>query len=642
MTQDTGRLSITHFRNLARHSFECYRDSYQDAFNIHEYYHGRQLSAKRIENMNQSKIPHLYENNIKKFANLIGGNFKTVVNTVKITAQRREDVLHASILNSLVNWDFRRNSFDTDQGQEVILQGILTGLFIVMRMPVDTGERDEFGRPKYGNVIEPVPVYDIILDPNSSKFDYSDAEWVMRTQWLSENQLRKSFPNLSEDDIAGLPRGGNSIGGDTASDIDTYTNNTYDSLNCGNSDKFHLVHTIIVDGETEDENGSKIDKVWSIYWCGDVEVERKEVSYREVKFPYQIFKLHNEDTEYEFYGLFRDSIGHQDAINNAFLALHRLIGTGKKLVGPKAFKDLNQANREFTNPNNMFVQAEKMDEVVDLVSQADVNHQISTIEFHRRSIESQLGINPAFLGVAAASDSGRKVEIQRQSTVTALNRTESRVQQFYRQLARDLCHFISQYYTFHDIQNVADADTADEFIEINRPVELLVDSRTNQTIDIQQTPQGVILNGELVGDDVIQELLPYITTMKVFEKARDPASGKEILDDDGRNVYAPIPTSGTEIRYFKHNIIVDTAIYDNEKEIAMQLAQNVFNSTGGQLLAQTDPRAFMLAFAELTRGLKTKATNKVADVLEAAANNAQPPNQALGSSAKPTGDNNGN
>ena len=636
---DTDRLSITTLRELARHSIECYRDSYEEAFNIHEYYHGRQLSAQRLESLNKAMIPHLYENNIKKFASLIGGNFKTVVNTVKITAQREKDTLLATIMNDLVNWDFRRNAFDTDQGQEVILQGILSGLFLALRMPIDTQERDEFERPIYGNLIEPIPVYDIILDPNSTKFDYSDAEWVMRMQWLSENQLRDSFPELSEEDIRDLPRGGNSVGGDAAEKLDRYGND-YEGLYCGNSNKFHVVHTVIVDGKTEDDNGTKTDKVWSIFWCGDVEIERKEVSYREVKFPYQVSKLHNEDTQHEFYGLFRDSIGHQDAINNAMLALHRLINTGKKLVGPNAFEDLNKANIEITNPNNMFVQADKLEEIKDMISQADVQNQIAIIEFHRRAIESQLGINPAFLGVSAASDSGRKVEIQRQSTVTALNRTESRVQQFYRQLARDLCHFIGQYYTFHQVYNVADGDSADKFVEINRPLEIIVDSRTNQKVNIQQTPQGIVINGQIIDDASFQELVPYLESQKVFEKAKDPASGKEIFDEDGRNVYAPIPTRGSEIRFFKHNIIVDTAIYDNEKEVAMSLAQNLLNSTAGQLLAQTHPAAYMIAFAKLARGLKTKATNQVADILEAAANEAQAAVQSVGSSAKQSGDDN--
>ena len=634
MTQDTDRLSITNLRAMAQHSVECYRESYQEAFNIHEYYHGRQLSARRIENMNKANIPHMSDNLIKKYASLVGGHFTTVVNTIKINAQQENDVELASILHDLVNFDFRRNAFDTDQGQEVVLQGILTGLFSITRMPVDTGDKDEFGRPIYANQIEHVPVYDLILDPNSSKFDYSDAEWVTRVQWLSENKLRKAFPELTEEDILNLPRGGNSIGGDTADRLDRYGND-YNSISCGNSDKFHLVHTVIVDGETEDGR----DKVWSIYWCGDMELERKEVSYRNVKFPYQIFKLYNEDTEHEFYGLFRDCLSHQDAVNNAMLALHRLIGTGKiavKIGATGATEDMNKLNRDWIDPNVGIIQLKDLNSIKNLVNQEDVNNQLSIIEFHRRSIESQLGINPAFLGVSAASDSGRKVQIQRQSTVTALNKTERRVQQFYRQLARDLCHFISQYYTFHQVYNVADTSIADKFVEINRPVEILVDTRTGQTVDIQQTAQGIVFNGQLIDEAALQEIIPHIQKQMVFEKVLDPASGKEIVNEKGENVYAPIPTRGSEIRYFRHDIIVDTSIYDNEREVAMNFARDFYAGSGGQLVAQMNPAAYILGMAKLARGLKTKATNEVADIFEATAAQSQAPTNAVGSSPRPS------
>ena len=634
MTQDNDKLSINNLRALAQHSIECYRTSYDEVFNIHEYFHGRQLSAKRLESLNKGNIPHLYENLIKKNAYLITGHSSSVVNTVKINAQQEEDVDLARILNDLINYDFRRNAYDTDQGLEVVLQGYLTGIFSILRMPVETGKVDEFGRPNRAMLIEHVPIYDLILDPNSKQFDYSDAEWVMRVQWLSENQIRKSFPELSEEDIANLPRGGNSIGGDAADRLDRY-GNYYDSVNCGNSDKFHLVHTVIVDGEKDDGNGGKIDKVWSVYWCGNVEIERKEISYRRVKFPYQIFKLHSEDTEHEFYGLFRDAIGHQDAVNNALLALHRAINTSKKIVGPKAFKDINKANIEMTSPNVLFVQAEKIDEIRDAVGQSDIANQLTLIEYHTKAIEAQLGINQAFLGVTSPGDSGRLHQLARQSTAVALTKHDRRVQQFYRQLARDMSNFYTQFYTFHQVYNVADTRTADRFIEINRPVEIFVDMRTGQTVDIEQTPQGIFINGQLVSPDELEELSQHIKQQMVFEKVRDPSSGEELKNEKGENLYAPIPTRGSEIRYFDHDIIVDTAIYNNEEEISMNLTQNFLNSTGGQLMAQMHPQAYLLAFARLARGMKTTATNDVAAMIESVAAEAQPTTQQLGSSARP-------
>lgn len=632
MTDRNDPTSIDNLRNLAQWSHRIYQKSYVEAVKAHNYYHGDQLSQFRMDTLDEAGIPYQKKNLVKKFTNLITGRATTIVNTTVVKAQREQDVELATILNNIVNFDYRRNAFDTDQGREVYKQGILTGLFSVLRHPVDTGERDEFRRPVWGNLIEYVPAYQLILDPNSDRFDYSDAEWVMRVQWLSENQMKKSFPDINLDDY---DRGTNTIQGDVANYLDA-SDGTISDEYCSRADMFNVVHTVIVDGETTNNNEEKIDKVWSIYWCGDKEIKREEISYRDVKFPYLIFKLHSEDRRNDFYGLYRDCFPHQDSVNDGMLSLHHLLNTGKWFVGPGAFEDIQQAGIEATSPNVRFIQVKDMSQIKDAVTQQDVNNQLAIIQFHEEAFESQLGVNQAFLGAASPGDSGRKLQIQKEATITALNPTEGRLQQFYRQLTRDLCAFISQYYTFHQVYNVSDKELVDRFIEINKPVEILVDSRNNEPIDIQETPQGFFINGQPATEQLLNEIQQFGEMQVQFERVKDPASGKEITDDKGNPIFAPIPTRGTEIRYFRHNIIVDTAVYDNEREVANSFAMNFYNGAGGQLVAQMNPKAYLLGLAKLARGLKTHATNEVAEVFEAAIEDTQAPLNAVGSSPRPS------
>ena len=575
-------ITIEYLRQTAQRSITTYYESYEEAYEAYEYYHGRHWTEEQLNELTENKIPPVYSNMIRKYAHIIIGHFGTVVNTVRITPQQRQDVPLAEILNDLTNYTFRFNGWDTDVGQDMILQLLIAGLVVVERMPYDTGEKDEFGRPINAISMKNVLVQDIMLDPASKELDYSDARFIHRKMWMTREEFVRNFPDADPDKV---PTGGDSIGSPFLI-RDSFNNRT--NVSGEFRDMYHVIHSVITT-DNKNENGDYITE--SIYWCHDEELERKEITYREVRFPYLVYKLHKEDIQPEFYGIFRDAIPHQQAINNAGISLLRVINTQKKFVADTAVEDKQKFNRQLNAHSSSIIEVQNVEGIKDAIKPGAAQEQIAIIDHHIKQIEEQLGINPAFLGLGHASDSGRKIEIQREASITSFKKIERRVQEIYRLTARDLVKFFGQYYRFHQAYSISEHDVVQRWIEINRPLQVIVEDD----------------NGQPLLDENGNPIMDF-----VFEQVRDPDNNEVMVDEDGNVIMAPVPTLKSEIKAFDNDIIVDTTIYDNEKETAMNFAQQILNSRAGDILSAISPDAYLLAFADLAEGMKTAATDKVA------------------------------
>ena len=596
-------------------------------------YHEKHFTYEQLAYLQEQKIPPTIFNAVKYFANRILGFMSSTVNTVKITAQQIEDIPIAAINHDMVNYIYRMNGWDTVKGQSAITQYLLTGIFCVSCMPVKSGKVDQFGRPQYEIEIENVSVYDIILDPASKKSDYSDARFIHRRMLMTKDEMMLQFPDKHEE-IAALNPGNDSVGSDYGYH-NRFTENNYGYT--PNNGLYDVVHSVIVDNkQTNDEteldtysgetNNPRKERIWSIYWCGDQILQEKEITYREVRFPYVVYKLHEENIENEFYGIFRGIVPMQKAINSAIIATHRVINTAKKFVAPNAVKDLNKFAEQLSNPDESIIEVDKIEGIIDAFgSQAqEAQNQLLILNNDINLLREQLGINLAFIGDAPASDSGRKVQIQREASIAALNSIQRRIQQPYRVMGRNICKYISQYYRATQVFNIVERDVAQRWVEINSPALIAVREPV-----IMQAPNGEVYLDHQSGPQILDENGEPVFRYH-FEQAIDPETNEFMVGEDGETIWAPVPTLGSEIRNFDPDIIVDSTAYDNEQQVAIDFAHNLLNSAAGTLLAQVDPAAYLEVFAELARGAKTLATSKVADALLRAAEKIVAAQQAQG------------
>ena len=575
-------------KDLFKISYETFESSRLEDEQVRDMYHNRQYTEQQLAQLNRRGQPAETFNIIKLFARLLIGYYSTVVNTIKVQPVQESDMLTAFILNDIVQYTFENNHFETE-GDKIKQDGILSGLMCVYENVIDTGRKDEYGRPINRIELSHVPSREVLLDPMSSKEDYSDARFVHRFKWVSEeylysilreeyktekkidliiNQLNAYENYMNQEDTEFTA----SYGGEFIGYYKEYNN-------------YLLIHTVIKDDK---------DKVWSIFWCGDTEISRKEITYKEVKFPYRIQKLHSSD-KVEYYGIFREIIESQKAINQALLKIQLMANSQKVFVLDNSVEDIDKF-ADSVNRVNSIIEVKKLDgiKVVDLTRQVGEQYVIIDKAFDR--IQRVLGVNDSFLGMAYASDSGRKVKLQQNATTLALRYVSTKIEQFYRLLGWDIVNLAKQFYTAHDVLRIADQVNGDRWVEVNRPMEMWTGQISENNTPIMQN---------------------------VFEEVLDPENNTPMIDENGNYIIAPVPDIETEIAFSDVDLTIDTSAYNDEDEKNQLMLETVLQGNVGNVLLQYNPSAYLKAASLSVKSVKTKHSKDISKLLNDTAQQMQ-------------------
>lgn len=550
--------------------YEAYESSRIEAENIWELFHNRQYTEAQLAVLKARGQPAETFNVIKLFSRMLLGYYSNVVNTIKAMPVQYNDIPTAALINDLIKVIMRQNNFNAE-GDKIKLSGLISGLLVGYTEVVKTEEEDEFGRPLFNIRTHHVPENEIVLDPSSKLEDYSDAEYIHRFRWLTEDKVRKQWGQEVVDKLTAYD---NHLGFN-----DTDFNYSYDGQFVGRYrvyNNYLIIHSIIVDDD---------DKVWSIFWSGDEELERKEITYKEVRFPYRVQRVHTSNRT-EYYGIFREVAESQKAVNQAIIKIQLMINTQKAFVEKNAVEDMAEFENAYNRVSGIVSVLDLAGIRVENLSR-EVLDQYGIIDKAFDRIQRILSINDSFLGMAFASDSGRKVKLQQNATITALRYLTGRIEDFYRLLGWDLANLAKQYYTAHQWFRVADEQVGQRWMELNKPL-------------MTQTPDG---------QDAV-----------IFEEVLDPASQKPMLDEDGNIIVAPIPTADTEIAFTKIDIEIESVAYNDEDEKNQLMMETVLSGSMGNMLAQVNPAGFFKASALSIRSMKTKYSPDISQILEETAN----------------------
>ena len=555
--------------------YEAYEASRAEAFKVINYYHNRQYTDDQLNVLAKRGQPPETFNIIKTFARLLLGYYSTVVNTVKVAPVQEQDVMTAALLNDVAHYTFRVNNFDAE-GDKVKLDGLLTGLTCAYLDVVDTNEKDEFGRPIYEIKMSHVPALEIVLDPLSSADDYSDARFIHRFKWVSKEAMVKLFGKKALDDLEAYFNHLEVSEADFAA--------MYNQEFVGRHkvyDNYLLVHSII-----EDDKGD----VWSCHWCQDTLLSKKKITYKEVRFPYRVEKIHTSNIP-EFYGIFREVMASQDAINQALLKIQLMVNTQKAFVQDGAVANIDQFRDDFFRVNSVIPVKQLAGIKIETLSK-EVQDQYVIIREALDRIQRTLSINDAFLGMSYASDSGAKVKLQQNASMIALRYFTAKIEQFYRFLGEDVIFLAKQYYTAHQVLRLTDEYEGYRWVELNRPALL-----PNGYVNFDGSPQ----------------------MQPVFEEVLDPASGEPLTTEKGEIIMAPIPTAESEIQFTKADVTVASVSYNDEDEKNGVILEQFLNGPMGNMLSQVDPVGYFTAGSLAIKNTKTKYSLELSRILEAAA-----------------------
>lgn len=568
------KIDLDSLKDSIQNSYDSLKESITAADKVLDYFHNRQYDSKTLAILKDRGQPPETFNIIKLFGRLLLGYYSTIVNNVVVSPVQFNDVDTAAILNDLVKHTFEQNRMETE-GDKFKLDALLVGLMCVFIDVKDTDKTDVFGRVIKQITIQHVPALELLIDPNSSQEDYSDAEFIHRYKWISEEDLIKLFPKKKKK-IKELQEYYNHLELENAEFEDTF--NVRFTGKFKQKDYYMLVHTIAVDEK---------DRRWSIFWVDELELSKQEITFKEVKFPYRLHKTITSDRA-EFYGIFKDVMASQDAINQATLKIQNMVSTQKALVEDGGTDNLDEFTQAFSRVNGV-IPVKKLAKINVINTTRDVQDLYIIIDKAFNRIQRVLGVNDSFLGLAFASDSGRKVKLQQNQTTMALRYLSLRIEQFYRLIGWDTINLQKQYYTAFQVVRVVDEVAGTRWIAINEPMK-----QWSGQFDEQGQPVMEFVWGEVI----------------------DPATGKPQIDRDGNLVVAPVPTAETEIAFTDADVSIDSVAFNDQDEKAQLLLETMLSGTIGQTLAQVNMSGFLALSAQAVKGLKSKYSPNMVAILE--------------------------
>ena len=566
------KATIEDLRDSFKVGYEAFEASRKEANEVWDLYHNRHYTREQLAILERRGQPAETFNVVKMFARMLVGYYSTVVNTVVVSPANPRDTLTATVLNDVINYVFEDNRFDIE-GDKIKLGGLVSGLLCSYTNVQDSGKRDNFGRIVYDTAVHHVPDAELVLDPSSSMDDYSDARFLHRFKWLPDDKMVQLFGQKAVDKLDAYYNFLNVDEADFEFNYGTEYTGYFKVF-----DNYLLVHSVM-----EEADGKR----YSCFWSGDVMLKKEEITYREARWPYRVQKLHSSDST-EYYGIFREAIEAQRAINQAVLKIQLMINSEKAFVETNAVESMDDFMTAF-NRVNAVIEVKDIGGIKVEKLSAEVQDQYIVLDRALDRLQRVLGINDSFLGMAFASDSGRKVKLQQNQTVMSLRYVTARIESFYRSLGTDIAYLVKQYYSANHVLAITDEVVGQRWVELNKPM-MQFSGRLDE-----------------LGEPVMEPILLPET---------DPANGEFVVDEEGNFVLAPVSEEDSEIAFTEFQITIESSSYNDEDEKAQLMLETVMSGQVGQMLSQVNPAGFFKMSALAMKSVKTKYSPNIVEVLE--------------------------
>ena len=550
------KIDIQTLKDTFEVGYQTYQESYNELDEIENLYHNRQYTMEQLNVLAERGSPAETFNIIKLFDRSMLGYFSTVINDIKAVPLEEYENDSARRFNRALQYILRQNNFSLMK--ENILQNSLhAGLIITSLNVKKTGDTDKYGRPHIDINLKVINPKYVVLDPKSEDFDYSDARFFHTFKWLDEPTIKKMVGSKK---FNKLQSNTNYLNIQEAEYTEIYGATGGFNGHYRLGDEYLVVTSMI-----KDNNGDW----WTVLWCGDEIIAKEKVPYDEA-LPYRVVKLHQVNKP-EFYGIYRELIGIQHSINQAVLQIQLLVNNKRVIVQDGAVnpEDWEQFQKDFNKVNKILhvnfldgIRIEKFD------SEIAENYRVISNALDRA--QKLLHINDAFLGQSAASESGRKMNLQKTSSIVQLRYVVTRLEFYYQVLGRDLLSLIKQYIN----------------AEISIPSE---DDFGNQEFEAMNVP--------LIDPSTGKPAIDYVKNTK------GEYEGELINDPD------------TELVYNKMDISVTASNFDDSAEADKLMLEQTL-ATVGPFLQQADPVAYLKVSSLLVKQKRTRHSGDIAKILE--------------------------
>lgn len=561
------REELNKLETLALNSEKVYRSSIDEGVHALDLFHGRKhLDAEQVSILENRGQPKQIHNIIREFAMKLAGYLSATRKEIDVKPTSQDYSAVANVTTDVIRTINQWNDIESMHFHGV-LRLLLTGISVVEFSVKKNGKRDKYGRPYYDIVTDLVPHTECFLDPWSRNTMYKDAGMFTRRKWVSYYDAVRLF------------------GADKVNQMVPYESifsfqQGYDIPQDAKTDeviKESVMYEVIHTSLREDT------KTVSYHWNHSAGILKKEdMTYKNIKFPYMVQRLFPVDNMQEYYGVFRDLFGTQDAINHSIIAMQHMLNTSKVIIEDDAVKDLKKFVNSYNAVNGVAVVnpgALKDGKVKIQTFTTDLLNYQNKVQQDIDRAQRSIPINDAFQGLAPASDSGLKVQVQQQSVITGQTYAVIGSDSLLKQIATGTLELVKQYWTAEQVIRVTEGPDRDRWVKVNSPV---VDP--------------------LTGD-------------MIFQVVRDPETDKPMKDEDGKFLMAPMVSADNTIGAGEYELLIKTrpsgiGLQENEDMIRMAIQGT------GQIIGQMNPADVLSMYALLIRGKDAKNSEDIAKIIE--------------------------
>lgn len=566
--KETVEQELERLKVLVRQSALTYRQSKLEAAKANDLFHGRgHLTPEQLEILAKRGQPAQIYNMVKEFTLKLAGYISGTRKEIAVRPRQQAFTAVANVMNDVISTTNRKNDLTTLHFGSVI-DLLLSGLAVTEYETFKTGEKDQYGRPMYDLLLHQVPEYEVFLDPWSRKLDYSDARVFTRRKWVGSYDFEDLFGRKMLERSQPFSTVISGLGYDW--DVEqNYAGIRADEYR--ETSMYEVLHTTLL----------RDDKVIEYHWNEQGILHKQDVTEKENQFRYTVRRLFPSNKP-EYYGVFRDLFGTQDAVNQSIIAMQHMLNTSKVLLEKGAVENVDKFAAQYNKINGIAevndgalsskkIQVEKF--TVDLV-----NYQRKLADDIAR-VERSLPMNSAFQGLAPASDSGKKVELQQTSVIVGQTYILNASDGWLRQIGEGTLSLIKQYFTAEQVFRLSDGQDRDKWVTINQPV--------------------VDASGQVI-----------------YQTVSDPDTGKPMTNEDGTFVMAPMQKTESAIGVGDYELEIRTKPSGLGKQESEEALLFALQSTQGLI----PPADTLRIIAMYVKNKDAKDSEKIAEILR---NNAE-------------------
>lgn len=190
---DNGGNELARYRKEFQSAVDKERDWREEAKEDFEFYCGKQWSDNDRRTLNEQGRPTLTINRVRPLINLLSGYQRFNRYESEFLPRTKDDIDLCTVRKGITKYIFDQCDYNS-QESAAYLNGIICGKGWLEC----TYEYDYKTLDGYINIRNVSP-FDIYVDPESVKIDYSDARFIFKAKWVDKDELIAIYPEHKDD-----------------------------------------------------------------------------------------------------------------------------------------------------------------------------------------------------------------------------------------------------------------------------------------------------------------------------------------------------------------------------------------------------------------------------------------------------------